>query len=503
MEDRLKWTQKLGISESDLAEWQRSVDPSEEILHWCLLQGKVPETAYLQWAAQNYELPVVRADFFKIPADPVFWDRVRDLQPWNAAFFPLADWQDVLLIGCVQPPEEFRFRHPHRFVLASAQNLLDQWKILNPGAPTTVPSTQRTPSPSAKHIEPPPPVPQITSEPMPTPAPKAAPLTPPVPPRETLVQVPQPAATPQPTLVVASAPEAAPSFEVPDGFSMEGLNIGDDSSPSLSVPGTEPTITGFEMPEGLSFNMEITPTPSLQHELAPDVPTSKAIDDRPEGLTVTFTSSEANFDLASPEPAQSSKTTTLPEMETPSAKVIEFPKSTDESSIVPSRSEPLPMEAAQSEDELIRMALGHITQTFESALAFFMDREVLRPWKWTDNLHARRPDSPAHIELKTPSIFRIVYRTQQPYHGYVTPSATNNDFFGDFYAGVLPKHATLAPILINKTVVGVLMGTTNSDIAYRASLMVMEQIAETVAKRMNELQRKANRTPPPTQSNTR
>ena len=98
------WAAHFGVSESEYADLLKQLAGKEEPLRWCLLNGRIQVSEYLLWASSTYELPVVRESFFSIPADPVFWDAVRRQFAWGPSFFPLAEWQGVLIIGCLETP---------------------------------------------------------------------------------------------------------------------------------------------------------------------------------------------------------------------------------------------------------------------------------------------------------------------------------------------------------------------------------------------------------------
>ncbi|MDZ4083424.1 MAG: hypothetical protein U1E10_10835, partial [Bdellovibrionales bacterium] len=53
----------------------------------------------------------------------------------------------------------------------------------------------------------------------------------------------------------------------------------------------------------------------------------------------------------------------------------------------------------------------------------------------------------------------------------------NQKFFNEFYRGMLPKHATVIPVMIDGRMGGMLLGFTNSKIDYRQSLRLMERLS--------------------------
>lgn len=142
-----------------------------------------------------------------------------------------------------------------------------------------------------------------------------------------------------------------------------------------------------------------------------------------------------------------------------------------------SRIEPIHLDQCTSIDEAGAQALLQASNIFETAMILlFKDGELL-PWKWSDLFLSVNGEKPAPIELKEPSIFKVVFRTAKPYHGYVVTSTTNQKFFNEFYRGMLPKHATVIPIMIDGRMGGMLLAFTNSKIDYRQSLRLMERLS--------------------------
>lgn len=100
-------------------------------------------------------LPYVKDEFFRVAADLMFWERVRDLAPWSADCLPLADWQGILYVACAdsRPNAEFetRLRHAAKeafctdlcFVKAKPENLHDLWQALHSANP---PETSEAPT---------------------------------------------------------------------------------------------------------------------------------------------------------------------------------------------------------------------------------------------------------------------------------------------------------------------------------------------------------------------
>ena len=123
------WIERFKVSTARLEEWTKEAGPSEDLLRWCLLNGKISEREYLDWACRHYELPIVEPNYFQLPPDTDLWEKVYAESQWSAHLIPVHEWEGVLLIACVEPVE-LKLNRPHRFVLAPASSLNFLWTSL-------------------------------------------------------------------------------------------------------------------------------------------------------------------------------------------------------------------------------------------------------------------------------------------------------------------------------------------------------------------------------------
>jgi hypothetical protein len=141
-------------------------------------------------------------------------------------------------------------------------------------------------------------------------------------------------------------------------------------------------------------------------------------------------------------------------------------------------------------EDAAAVALSTIQKTFEYGMILLFRGGELRPWKWAGSFIPTSPQISA-INLDKPSVFRIAYRTSLPYHGYVVTSEVNAQFFNEWLSGMLPKHLTLVPILLDGQMAGMILGITNGTIAYKSSLGMMENLAGDLAQTFIRLQARA------------
>lgn len=122
-------------------------------------------------------------------------------------------------------------------------------------------------------------------------------------------------------------------------------------------------------------------------------------------------------------------------------------------------------------------------QAFEQMKTHYLKSMLLRkegnafvPWKWDQQfLPSQTNISP--ITLGVPSPFRIVSRTQRPYHGYVVSGEVQERFFDEWNQSQIPDHVTICPILENNEICGVLLAVATQGVNPKASLLLAEKVA--------------------------
>lgn len=465
------WATRFGLSDHDFAELQNQLAGTEDPLRWCLLNGRIPLQEYLQWAADTYSLPILRDDFFQIPADPVFWEAVKADFAWTPSFFPLAEWHGVMLIGCLEPPKfHVPFTAEHRLVVASAQALEKRFRAYEPAKSLApVPLKAPTPNATVKSL-----------------APSQAPLEP----RQVAV-VEKVRQRPADEVLAEDLP-AAPdvSLDDPDGLLFE---IAPVSTPNL-----------FIVPDGLSL-----------HDIGQPIST------KPDGLDHDSMMIDlASFDFSAPvidapsapmkpvlpksAPSSVPLTSAVPAPRVPPAPPVAtptpMPLAPDTIAMPPPiavntarlpNSEPnIGLASCSTPDELMTAVSTQIASIFEQGLVLSYIRNELRPAKWSDLVWSAKGEKPDAISLDSPSLFRVVFRSSLPYHGYVTANPVNTLFFNDFNRGILAKHVTLVPVMVSGQLNSMIMGVSLGGIDFKATLAAMEKLAVDYASQLEKFRAK-------------
>lgn len=410
------WRERFGISDGDVAQFKaQNADASDlSFLRWCLTNGKISESEYFDWAMRTFDLPLVESDFFMIPADLAFWDRVKNLGPWSPFCLPLAEWDGVMTIACLAPPtaealqalQAFQaLKQPHNFVLASARNLDFFWKTLNPQA--LEPSEEPAAESSAENTF---------------------------------------ASLPEGFAFTASGDEATATAYRPSDLMSH--SIGSTETTDATDTADANDAHSLDVPEGFAL-----PPPPASTIATPPAPPQHAADH----LQASVASALAAVSTSADDSDSEGEENTM---------------------ISVSQISSLPLDASRSLDELGTYTLVHILKHFDGAMILVSkEDETLQPWKWSDMLTSANNANLSSISLETPSIFRIVYRSQLPYHGRVAPSDINTAFFNAYFNGLLPAHATLVPVFVERKFAGMILGISNKPVAQNPGLREMESIA--------------------------
>ena len=116
-------------------------------------------------------------------------------------------------------------------------------------------------------------------------------------------------------------------------------------------------------------------------------------------------------------------------------------------------------------------------------MLFRCDATEAKPYKWGDMMNltaqAKYP-----VNLATPSFFRIVAKTQLPYHGYVVDSPAHREFFARFSLTALPAAVTAVPLVHDNRLIGILVAFGDENSRSSQPLECMQKAAENLTEVM-------------------
>lgn len=139
MADTYKWAEALNINAKKVNEWSVLAPDGVPLIVWLLQEGHVPADAYLRWASEHYEMPVLNPAYFSEAFDPKAARNIQaDVQDeWRPWHFPVEQWDGLTLVTCVEPPTMKPAGHV-RYVLADANVLAANWSKLTEMATESV-----------------------------------------------------------------------------------------------------------------------------------------------------------------------------------------------------------------------------------------------------------------------------------------------------------------------------------------------------------------------------
>lgn len=158
--------------------------------------------------------------------------------------------------------------------------------------------------------------------------------------------------------------------------------------------------------------------------------------------------------------------------------------------LVPSAPPPIPRVAPISAPAASKDEKGEIARAFESIKSFYQgmmlfhcDASEARLYQWDASLKlgAKAKDP---VNLATPSFFRIVARTQLPYHGYVVDSPAHREFFARFSVEALPAAVSAVPLVHDNRLIGILVAFGDENSRGAQPLECMQRAAENLTELM-------------------
>ncbi len=153
------WVSGLKISSEKYESWLREAPAGESFTYWCLQTGRLDENAYIEWAREFYHLPSLNSEFFARPPRHDLWQSIQSVANWSASLIPIAEWDGVIYIVCVEPSPETRWSFPVQYLLARAHDLKNFWQalvVMDEPVFAAIPPTPDKQTTGAPPIEPPP-----------------------------------------------------------------------------------------------------------------------------------------------------------------------------------------------------------------------------------------------------------------------------------------------------------------------------------------------------------
>jgi hypothetical protein len=461
------------------------------LLAYALKENQLTPEDYFPWAMAHYKLPRLQARFFtETPPRKEMYAKWATHYSWSVECLPVAEWDGILVVACLQPPQDFPSTPQCVFVLAPQDSLEQCWNTWQSQA-AKIPASAPTKAVAAESAMP-----------------------------EGFEAV---------TVI-------APAKKSGDSFSFEDLGEfpdASDASASSEEGESSEESTGEEM-GGLEGLFD-TPVVKLQSTAAPETEAARELTPVDSILNPTSASAEEvekTFDrtvvdarptLAKVEPvlekkaeptvaaAASALTPTaapaaskaggpppppkdeLPDLSEESfgnkpVPVVTRPTGIAKPTMNPVASGSFALEKLKKKNsgviaDKIKRVLSEMKSHFEKSMILTLDEQEsqVTAFAWDENFQEIK-DTSMRIPLKSPSIFNIVATTQKPFHGYISLNDLNENFFEQWNQGAIPDHVTITPIVINEKLVGMLMGFAEKSAYNKASLTLAEKLSTEFTK---------------------
>ena len=110
---------------------------------------------------------------------------------------------------------------------------------------------------------------------------------------------------------------------------------------------------------------------------------------------------------------------------------------------------------------------------------------MVLPYRWGVDLKLDRER--AQVNLGYPSLFRIVAKTLQPYHGYIVDSPLHREFFMHLGQTELPKTVTCVPIIIDTKLWGMTLAFGGAAAQKGECLHAIERVTAKLIEKLGQV----------------
>lgn len=147
-----------------------------------------------------------------------------------------------------------------------------------------------------------------------------------------------------------------------------------------------------------------------------------------------------------------------------------------------------PTRGNENIQSLIQEAFADLKNHFSKSMILLIKDSQAAPVYWDENFKSANN---LQVSLDSPSPFRIAFKTQKPYHGYVVSNDTTEPFFEDWLQTNSPDHLTLCPIIIDEKVEALLMSVGEKASDNKLSLQFAESVANKLASNFKSIEKAA------------
>ncbi|MGE0529019.1 MAG: hypothetical protein AB7P49_18320 [Bdellovibrionales bacterium] len=440
----------LHISSETLGEWSSLAPSGKPLLVWCLEEGHIQAEEYFEWAKERFQIPMLDSSYFATEFDPSFLEARRHQGDWTAWCYPVAEWEEITYVACVEPPQE-DLGTQYRFVLADPRTLRKAWGDTHTDLPALPPENLAKEAPVGINLN---------------------------------LNMPFKLDLGNATLATNEPPLHAPTTEFPEIPEPSEIREISELTKVHSSP------KGKASPEAF----ELSDLPDV-----PDVSDGADIHDL-HGIPEIPDISDADAD-----PPSSPGILNLDEIESPPAAtevrnrlsvvsdetVVRKKPATSaspEESVIATRPAfnvsggPAPesthLELPPQEEAAVTKVFAYLNGFYENSLIMKISDSTAKPYRWDASIRPATDLTQIAIDLAYPTFLRIVNKTDMPYHGYLVDSPAHREFFAALGRSELPGCVTAVPLSIGSRVWGVLVCVGNEKLHAMENLAKVEAVAQ-------------------------
>ena len=120
----MKWQKAFHFSQEQLRQFEQQKPPDVTTLMWLLEMGKIKEQEYLAWAKKEYNLPVLKDDYFQKSKVNFNWlQKHYHFFKSAEAMAPLTQLKGKTYVACLEPLENPPWDFETQWVLCSYSSL--------------------------------------------------------------------------------------------------------------------------------------------------------------------------------------------------------------------------------------------------------------------------------------------------------------------------------------------------------------------------------------------
>lgn len=421
-----------------------------------------------------------------------FFERWVGVGPWGPTLLPVYEWNGILYVAAC-PPFEFQVQENWCVVQANPSHLQALWEEFSAApaslqnfadATVVVTNSDSAISIPSLNLED---IPQLPSEPSPDSVSlevkienTASEVS--IPSLEGILENPTPAAaTPAPIAPAAAVenfelqdtPAPTPEAEVP----VETLDFASEDEKragTAPAPASVNLAALFQKPGAAPAASMPEPTPA-----AAKAPVNLQDEETPVPGFIAEKMAAPAKTVNSAAPGKPAAAKPAPPTAKPAPAAPVAPAAAKPATPAAPKNSPAAAAAMSGSVEDWKNLWTQLNSTFQHSMVLLFRKGQVLPYKWDPQLSAAAPKP---LSVQKPSPFRIVAKTQKPYHGYLVPNEVSDEFFKIWNKGQYPEHLTMSPIVIGELVAGFVMAWGEASANTKEALQLVDHSAESLGQ---------------------